>query len=238
MYFSFVNTATQWRVFSWPDTATTVQSTLINVGRMTFADADCRGGTNNVDWSESLNTSIVGFSVRTSIGGGFVNVWTMVARDTGHPHAFVRGAQLRIGATPNALTLVQQPLIFFTDRCAGLPSVTTNDRGDQGIAIAVGGANGGGGPAVVTAVGMKDRFNPGPGGFFFLTIANATQNGTDYGDYFSVRRQAPCGEYFSATGYGLNGGTALANVDARYVEFGRGRDDQCYRAWRDAIPAT
>jgi hypothetical protein len=50
------------------------------------------------------------------------------------------------------------------------------------------------------------------------------------------RQQGHC--YFAATGYGFVNGTALANVDARYVEFGRGRDNQCYLAWRNSVPAT
>jgi hypothetical protein len=144
----------------------------------------------------------------------------------------------RIGAAQNALTLVQEPQIFFGDRCAGEPNVGTNDRGDQGLSIALGGANGGNGPAVTTAVGMKDQFNPGPGGFFLLTVAAATHNPTRFGDYTTVRRNAPCGEFFDTTGYGLNNGTGLANVNARYVEFGRGRDAQCYNAWNNAVPAN
>ncbi len=238
MYFAWVNTTTQWRVFSWADNSGSVFSTFVNVGTMTFADADCRGGTNNVDWSTSLNTSIVGFSVRTSVGNDFVNVWTAVANDAAHPHAFIRGAQFRIGASQGARTLVQEPEVWFGDRCAGLPQTGTNDRGDQGLTIALGGANGGGGPAVSAGVGMKDQFNPGPGGFFFSIVAAATHNPSRYGDYFTVRRQAPCGEFFATTGYGFNGGTALANVNARYVEFGRNRDNQCYLAWRNATPAT
>lgn len=238
MYLAWVDTTSQWRVFSWADSSITVFSTFITVGTMTFADAVCRGGTNNVDWSGPLNTSIVGFSVRTAIGNDFVHVWTAVAPDASHTHAYIQGAMLRIGATQDALTLVQQPQIFFTDRCAGLPNIGANDRGDQGLAIALGGASGGAGPAVTTAVGMKDQFSPGPGGFFFFIVATATHNPSRYGDYFPVRRQAPCGEFFATTGYGMNGGTALANVNARYVEFGRGRDNQCYRAWRSTAPAT
>jgi len=71
-------------------------------------------------------------------------------------------------------------------------------------------------------------------------IVSGTHNRTDsrYGDYFTVRRQSPCGEFFAGTGYALSGGTATSNVDARYVEFGRRRDEQCYLAWRNAIPAT
>lgn len=238
MYLSWVNTTTQLRIFSWADSSATVFSTFVTVGTMTFGDADCRGGTNNVDWSTALNTSIVGFSVRTAIGNDFVHVWTAVTRDAAHPNAYIQGAQLRIGAAQNALTLVQQPQIWSSTQCAGLPNTAANDRGDQGLAIALGGANGGGGPAVATAVGMKDQYNPGPGGFAFSKPAAATHNPSRFGDYFPVRRQSPCGEWFTVMAYGMNGGTALANVNARYVEFGRNRDFQCYLAWRNAVPAS
>lgn len=242
MYLAWVNTPTQWRVFSWPDSSTIVSSTFINVGMMTFGNADCRGGTNNTDWSSALATSIIGFNVRASVGNDFLNVWVPTNRDATHPHAYIRGAQFRIGSSPTALTLVQQPQIWFTDRCAGTSTTGVNDRGDQGLAIAMGGRFGGGGgsaTAVTTGVGMKDQFNPGPGGFSFTPIAAATHNTTNgrYGDYFTVRRLAPCGEWFSATGYGFLNGTALSNINSRYVEFGRGRDEPCYRAWRNSTPA-
>ncbi|HZM79446.1 MAG TPA: hypothetical protein VFC19_27260 [Candidatus Limnocylindrales bacterium] len=243
MYFSWVETATSWRIFSWADNpaAVVLQTVIGGVIAMTFADADCRGGTNNVDWSGPLNTSIVGFSVRTAIGDDFVTALTAVDRDPGgapHPHAFIRGIVLRVGAAQNLLTLVQQPELWFTDRCTGLPNLGSNDRGDVGMVEAVGGAFGGGGPAVDTAVGMKDQFNPGPGGFSVTLTVGSTHNPSRYGDYFTVRRHSPDGNFFTASAFGYIGGTAVANTSARYVEFGRGRDHQGYLAWRNAIPAT
>ncbi|WP_128379926.1 hypothetical protein [Streptomyces cavernae] len=240
MYFSWVNTPTQWRVFSWADNSASVLSTFVNVASMTFGDADCRGGANNTDWSSPLATGIVGFNVRTSIGNDHVNVWVPTANDASHPHAYVRGARFRVGSSQSALSLVQQPEIWFTDQCAGTSTTGVNDRGDEGLAIALGGRKGGGGPAVATAITMKDQFSPGPGGFSFTTVAAATHNPTNnrFGDYFTVRRQAPCGEFFTTTGYGLLNGTAVANVNSRYVEFGRGRDEPCYLAWRNSVPAA
>ncbi|HEV8558151.1 MAG TPA: hypothetical protein VGR06_17395 [Actinophytocola sp.] len=236
MYLAWVDTTTQWRVFSWADNSATVFSTFVAVGTMTFGATDCRGGVGNVNWHPS--TSIVGFPVRVTFGNDFVHAWAEVSNDAGHTHAYIQGAQFRVGAAQNALTLVQQPQLFFTDRCAGSPNFGANDRGDLGYSVAIGGANGGGGPAVAPCVGMKDQFNPGPGGFFCILTVGATHNPTRFGDYFTVRRQAPCGEYFAATGYGFSGGTALGNVVAVYTEFGRGRDQQCYLAWRNSIPAT
>jgi len=51
---------------------------------------------------------------------------------------------------------------------------------------AAGGAFGGAGPAVDTAVGMKDQFNPGPGGCSVTLTVGSTHNPSRYGDYFTV----------------------------------------------------
>ncbi|MGW6924840.1 hypothetical protein ACWGA9_26780 [Streptomyces sp. NPDC054950] len=228
MHFGWVNTPTQWRVFSWPDNATAVGSTLHNVSAMTFGDADCRGGANNLDWADTIEAEIVGFNVRTAITKETVNVWAATNADAVHPNAHITGAEFRVGASPNELRLIQEPVIAFTDQCAGEPSVGVNDKGAQGLAIAAGGRNGGGGPAVSTGVGLKDEQSPGPGRFNFRQIAEATHNPLPqggrarFGDYFTVRRNSPCGNYFDATGYGLLNGTDVSNVNARYVEFGRG----------------
>jgi hypothetical protein len=238
MYMAWVNTTTQWRIFSWADSSGTVFSNFINVAAMTFGDPDCRGGTNNADWADNLTANIVGFNVRATVGGDFVTAWATTAADASHPQAHVHGAVLRIGGSQTALTLVQQPVIFNSGNCFGIPTATVNDRGDIGMALAFGSRAGGGGSAVTTGVLMKDEFTPGPGGFSFLLVAAATHNPTRYGDYFTPRRHAPCGEWFDTTGYAFSGGIGLANVNARYVEFGRGRDEQCYLAWRNSVPAT
>jgi hypothetical protein len=50
-----------------------------------------------------------------------------------------------------------------------------------------------------------------------------------------VRRHQPCDLAFVATHYALTGGTGVANVNARYIEFLRGRDNRCYTGWRDKV---
>jgi hypothetical protein len=239
MYMAWVNTTSQWRVFSWADNSNTVFSTFVNVSTMTFADPDCRGGTNNADWADALSANIVGFNVRTDIGNDFVTAWAATAADASHPQAHIHGAQMRIGASQASLTLTQQPVIFNATTCfGGAPASTTNDRGDIGMALAFGGKAGGGGSAVASVIIMQDQFSPGPGGFSSAFIATGTHNPTRWGDYLTVRRHAPDGEFFDTTAYALSGGTGLANINARYAEFGRGRDEQGYLAWRNAVPAT
>jgi hypothetical protein len=206
---------------------------------MTFGDPDCRGGSNNADWADALSANIVGFNVRTTIGNDFVTSWAATAADASHPQAHIHGARMRVGASQTALTLVQQPVIFNTTNCiGGAPASTTNVRGDIGMAFAFGSRAGGGGSAVVSVAMMQDQFSPGPGGFSLFIIAGGTHNPTRWGDYLTVRRHSPDGYFFDTTAYALSGGTALANINGRYAEFGRGRDEQGYLAFRNAIPAT
>jgi hypothetical protein len=65
-------------------------------------------------------------------------------------------------------------------------------------------------------------------GFFpsIALVASGTHNRTDqrYGDYFTTHQHNPCGNNWTATSYALSGGTGVANVNSRYVEFGRRRD--------------
>jgi hypothetical protein len=236
MYWAWVENTTTWRIFTWPETTTTVTQTLKSVSAMTFGDPDCRGGTLNNDWANANEAGIVGFSVRTAIGGGRIAVFAATAADASHTQAHIHGAIFR----QFDLALLSQPVAFLTDQCAGIPIVGANDRGDFGLVIAVGGKAGGSGTAAHPDAFMIDEFSPGPGGFGLFTLVSGTHNRTDarYGDYFTVRRQAPCGEFFSATGYALSGGTAVSNVAARYVEFGRRRVEQCYLAWRGKSPST
>jgi hypothetical protein len=239
MYFGWVETTTSWRVFAWPDSGGAT-SVLKSVGTMTFGNPDCRGGTNNADWADALGSSIAGFNARTAVGNDYVSLWIQTAADASHPQAHIHGAVFRVGTSNTSLNLVQQPVVWNSTNCFGIPIANTNDRGDIALATAFGGRAGGGGSAAGTAVIMRDEFSPGPGTFSFAMIASGTHNRTDarYGDYFTVRRNTPCGLWFDATGYALNGGTALSNVNARYAEFGRQRDRQCYDAWKNAIPAT
>lgn len=121
-----------------------------------------------------------------------------------------------------------------------MPSAMTNDRGDIGLTLAWGSNKTGGTsvPAVQTVLSIRDQYSPGPGSFPIVGTGAGTHNPTRYGDYFTVRRNSPCGLFFDATGYAFSGGTALANINAKYLEFGRGRDNQCHLAWRNQIPAS
>src|SRR5262249_19521450 len=129
-------------------------------------------------------------------------------------------------------------LTFFTSTmCIGYPAVSVNKRGHLGIAIAAGGRAGGGGSAVRGFVGIDDDFTSGLGNFNpFTLVAQGTHNPVmgRWGDYVTVRPHVPCDFVFVATEYAYLNRGLQPNMNARYVEFLRGRDFLCYTGWRGA----
>lgn len=228
MYLAVLQNQKSLRVFRWPEGSTRVTGRGVSVAPASYADPDCRGGVNNQDWLEgAFAPSLVGFDLRGAVGAGRLTFLWPVGPDRLHPQAHVHAAVLR----ESDFKVLNQPHLFHDTLCLGLPAIAPNDRGDLGLTIAAGGTRGGGGPAVKGFIGIDDDFTPGPGNFpiIFLT-ANATHNPADerFGDYFSIRRHNPCGLFWVATNYGLNTGTDVGNVNARYLEFGRNRDRGCW----------
>ena len=220
---------------------------LVNnaVAGSNFGAADCRGGANNTNWIDSLQTSIIGFSTRSTVTAirnnnneyerGILVYWQSADIGAGRPQAFVRGALFRDGG--GGFSLFSQPDIFNGSFCFGYQVATANKRGDVGVAIGIGGAKGGGGFAEQATVGIADEFSGGNG---FLanvfTVASGTHNPADgrFGDYFTVHANEPCENWFGATGYALSGGTDTTSVNEVYAEFGRNQSVQCWNGWFNA----
>lgn len=227
MYWAFLNSATQLRIFSWPEAAAAPTNTLRNISSTSFVNPVCRGGVLNNDYADSLWAHPTGFNLRTAVGGGQVHVFWTSGPIGGFTQSHARGARF----DQTSLALIAQPIIWNGGFCFGMPMISANARGHIGMALAYGGSNVGG-SAANAAVGIFDEYTPN--GQFFQTAAG-THNRTDqrFGDYFTVRPQAPCDLFWSATSYALSGGTGVANVNSRYVEFGRNRDTKCFLGWSD-----
>lgn len=231
MYWGASFDSNDFRVYSWPENSGTISWTTRGVNAANFTNPDCRGGVGNYDFIErGTGWSIAGFNHRGAVGpNGLLFLWN-VASDGSHPHAHVHSALFR----ESDLTVIGQPHIWSSGICVGYPALSVNDRGDYGLSIAAGGQSGGGGSAAQGYVSIDDDFTSGAGRFDTIYItASGTHNRTDgrFGDYFSVRRDVPCGNWFAATNYSLKNGRAITNVNARYVNFGRGRDYGCYIGW-------
>jgi hypothetical protein len=237
-YFSWAENSTQIRIWSWPESSAAPSSVLRTISASNFTNPDCRGGALNNDFTDSLWASITGFNRRGAVGNGRVYFYWNVGPDGSHTQGHVHSAIFAEGG----LSVLAQTPMFITGnaQCNGLPMISTNDRGDLGISTAVGGRAGGGGPAAQGYVAIADDFSGGIGFFPTLVLtASGTHNRTDkrYGDYFVTHRHNPCGNSWTATNYALNGGIEVANVNSRYIEFGRGRDVGCNDEYLNAQPA-
>lgn len=238
-YFSWAENSTQIRIFVWPQANSAPFSVLRTISASSFTNPDCRGGTLNNDFTDSLWASIHGFNRRGAVGKGRAYFYWNVGPDASHTQGHLHSAIFAEGS----LALVAQTPMFISgnSQCNGIPAISTNDRGDLGISTALGGRAGGGGPAAQGYVGIADDFAGGIG--FFPTVvltANGTHNRTDqrYGDYFVTHPHNPCSNSWTATNYALNGGTSTANVNSRYIEFGRGRDVGCQNEYLNTQPAV
>ena len=237
-YFSWAENSTQIRIWVWPQANAAPFSVLRTISSSTFSDPDCRGGVLNNDFTGFLWSGIHGFNRRGAVGKGRVYFYWNVGPDASHTQGHVHSAIF----TEGSLALLAQTPMFIVGNflCNGIPAISTNDRGDLGISTAIGGRAGGGGPAAQGYVGIADDFAGGIG--FFPTVqqtAVGTHNRTDerYGDYFVTHPHNPCGGAWTATNYALNGGTEVANVNSRYVEFSRGRDRGCLNEYLNAQSA-
>jgi hypothetical protein len=234
MYWGMMQTTTGFRVYSWPDNTGTVTSWFRTVATSTFTNPDCRGGINNTDFIErGTSWSIAGFRMRGAVGDNNILFLWNVGADASHPQGHVHAVLFR----ENDMAVIGQPHIWNPTRCFGYPALASNTRGDFGLSIAMGGnaGGGGGGPAAARGyVGIDDDFTTGVGvwGTVYQTATgNYNPSNSRFGDYFTVRRWNPSGLWFAATNYSLLGGTSGSNVNARYVEFGRGRDFMSYFNW-------
>lgn len=235
------DSATVFRIFSWAEAAAAPVQTTRVIATSNAADPDCRGGVGNFDFIRAIDTSLAGFGLRATTAPGanggpgiFAAYWN-VSADAVHTQGHIHAAVFSL----STLGLLAQPHIFNNASCFGFPMVTANKRGDLGISLAFGGRAGGGGTAAQGFVGIDDEFTAGLGffGTVFLT-ASGTHNRSDgrFGDYFTIHAYEPCEKWFSATNYARLNGTALANINSRYIEFGRNTALRCYRAHVNHLP--
>lgn len=242
MYWGSFEDTTQLRIWSWPESSTTGATSVVKVVQpTTFANSDCRGGANNLDWIESKGWGIAEGFLRGAVARGpRLQFYWNGGNDAMHPQAYIRSAVFDL---PN-LTLLAEPNINNDEFCFGYADVHPNARGDLGLSLAFGGKNGGGGRALGAGVAIEDEFTPG----YSLGTVHVTTDGTDmpsspnpklhqrYGDYLSVKAHEPCPLWWTAANYAFPGGGNATNLVGRYLEFGRERDKNCWARWNAVTP--
>ncbi|MGH6934516.1 MAG: hypothetical protein ACREEE_19040, partial [Dongiaceae bacterium] len=224
--------STSMRVFNWNQADAAPTSIVRAVASSNFVNPDCRGGIGNFDFIErSTAFSIVGFRTRCAMASGVDQATPVLAcynhsaPQAGRPHAYLRGTTFRISDR----VLISQPDIFSNNACWGYPSMSSNTRGNIGMALAFGGRTGGGGAAVRGVVLLKTL---SPASAVFVSTGVANRSDGRYGDYVTTQRYQGCAAWFGATAYSWDSSPvdAANDVDTRWVEFGREGDLACYNA--------
>ena len=225
--------STSMRVFNWNEADTTPSSVVRTVASSSFTNPDCRGGTGNFDFIErSTAWGIAGFRTRCTMASG-VDQSTPVLACYNHsapqggarPNAYLRGTVFRISDR----VLLSQPDIFSNLACWGYPAMDSNNRGNIGMSLAYGGKTGGGGAAVRGVVRLSTTSGNSS---TYVSTGVANRSDGRYGDYSTIHRYMGCSAWFGATAYSwmTSPVDAAADVDARWVEFGREGDLACYNA--------
>ncbi|MCI0479506.1 hypothetical protein L0Y59_03095 [Candidatus Uhrbacteria bacterium] len=205
MYFGTHESTSKLRLFTWPESATSVTTQTINVNRWnntTSYSAKCVDGN---DWMSRTDGRIT--AAWTGAGEiGFA--WTS-NRMTRRPFPFVRA--VRINESTKAV--IAQPDIWNTASAFAYPDVCPNGNGVPAVSLFFGGG------AVFPShvIGVLDA------GAWKLQMTRAGTNAPadgKWGDYVTIRRRSPDDASWIAAGYTLQGGPNRSNIEPQFVHFG------------------
>jgi hypothetical protein len=210
MYFGSQNGFSQVRVFTWPESSTSVTFHDVNVTSWSGTRGTYSApGPDGKNWLSRTDGRITGAFLSNGV------IWFLWSANTqtGRPMPYVR--VVRINAATNAL--VSEPDIWSSSFAYAYPDGCVNDSGDIGITL----FRGGGAIFPSHVVGIWQ----GATNVWQLADTKAGTNGPQdgkWGDYLTCRRHSPDGQTFIASGYTLQGGGLQSNIEPRYVHFGAG----------------
>ncbi|HYY57508.1 MAG TPA: hypothetical protein VE842_09250 [Pyrinomonadaceae bacterium] len=226
MYFgSAESSAGTFRVFSWPESTTTLTSIGRTVPAWTPTNKDgictVANGRNPCGRADQRVTAgwvakgVIGFFWNVRQGGGF-------------PYPYINAATFR----ESDKLYLARPYIYNTGFAFQYGAAAPNIRGDLGIALlAAGGSIG----YPRFWVGIDDGYNGVPPGWELYHIVSSTnwgKTGTGKegaGDYLRVRQFSPVGSIWTASGYYGFGSTVA--YKGKFVVFGRGREQRAFSRW-------
>ena len=204
MYFGSHETQSSIRIFSWPETGTTVTSRTVAVTAWTQSGAYSAPCPGNREWLTRSDGRITA----AWLGGGEIGFAWSANRTSNRPFPYVRVVRINEAN----MTVIAQPDIWNPQYAWVYPDVCPNNAGIPGVTLFRGG-----GPHFPThVVGVLDA------GVWRLVIARASTHApTDrkWGDYLTCRQHAPDLASWIAAGYTLQGGGARTNIEPRFVHF-------------------
>ena len=203
MYMGSHTSVSQMRVFQWPDSATGLSWTDVNV-RPWSAGAYSAPGPGGVNWLGRLDSRITG----AWVGAGTIGFMWSANRDSSHPLPYIRVVRLR----ESSKALVDEPDIWSRTAGWAYPAAAPNAEGIAGFTAFYGGGTRH--PSHVVGVKTASGWS--------TTITRAgTHSPPDqsWGDYLSCVAHHPTGAQWVASGYTLQGGTTRRHIEPRYVRF-------------------
>ncbi len=206
MYFGSHVATNMLRVFTWPESSTTITSDDVAVQVWSNATR-VAPGPDGRDWLGRVDPRITAaWRSGDNIGFG----WT-VAQDTNFSFPHVRVALLN----RNTKAVVAEPHLWSADFAFAYPAAAPNSNGVVGVSVAYGG---GSQLHPSHAVGVFDESS-------MTWNLVATANGTHgpsrnvWGDYLAARPHPPDPTSWVATGFTQQGGPFAGDIEVRYVHF-------------------
>jgi hypothetical protein len=220
MYFGSHNGGASIRLFTWPESSTSITTNDIAVTPWVGGVYSAPGPDGN-NWLIRTDGRITGAWLSRGIAGF---AWT-ANRQAGRPFPYAR--IVRINTVTKAV--VDQPDIWSGTFAYAYPDFCANDAGDVGLTLFRGG-----GPIFPShVVGVRNEATNA----WQLADSRAGTNGpadTKWGDYLTCRRHSPDGFTFIASGYTLQGGSDRSKIEPRYVHFGHSKYANAVARWVNA----
>lgn len=203
MYMGSHNSASQLRVFNWPDTSLNIAWNDVNV-RSWLGGAYSATGPGGINWLGRTDSRITG----AWMGAGVLGFMWTANRDGSHALPYIRVA--RINASNR--TLLSEPDIWSATAAWAYPAAAANSAGAAAFTAFYGGGNFH--PSHV--VGLQSG---GGWATTFTKVGTHSPPQQSWGDYLSCTPYHPDGTQWVASGYTLQGGTARSNIEPRFVHF-------------------
>ncbi|MBI2940833.1 MAG: hypothetical protein HYY04_10390 [Chloroflexi bacterium] len=230
MYFARHRSSTLLRLYTWPESGDWTAITYTDVSHSSYR----QGSPGEVACSSPDGTNMCGYDdSRLKAGwvaGGVIGFMWGAAQGSGSlgnfPYPYVH--VVRIGEASK--TLIDEPVIWNSAFAWAYPGLGVNGRGHLGVSLAYAG----GGRYPGSSVIVRDDITASSGSPFWqsLGVRSGTHGpGTNrWGDYLSVRPASGNGNTWVGTAFTLQGAcpgpySNCANVEPRFLWFGRQRDD-------------
>lgn len=199
--------ANKLRIFRWPDNAAQVTSKVVPITAWNGASPYGPVGPGNSNWIGRCDGRI---TAAWLANGRLGFMWSANKQGSARPFPFVRVVRI----SEATLSLIDQPDIWNGNFAFAYPDAAPNQSGDIGITLFAGGGTSH--PAhfigVRTAAGAT---------WNLAKIATSTHSPTQnkWGDYLTCRRDHPNAAHWVASGYSLQGGGEIVNIEPHFVRF-------------------